>query len=135
MSCYIYGTMTSPITLSSFHSKISTHVVQNHCWGASMPIPGSTWSEGIYWAKGPWKLSWRRWLLYIWNKGWKSIQICLEEVITNPTFKDLDKSLLWLHSFRKDPATYVSSCRVASDIAMEGGWRGNKKQVDVYIYI
>ena len=62
--------------------------------------------------------------------------MCLEEIITDPAFKDLVKGLLGTHSFRKGPATYASRCGVARDIVNgRGRWRRNRKQVDVYIDI
>lgn len=70
------------------------------------------------------------------TKAERTIRMCLEEIITDPSFKDLVKGLLGTHSFRKGPATYASRCGVARDIVNgRGRWRRNKKQVDVYIDI
>ena len=70
------------------------------------------------------------------TKAERTIRMCLEEIITDPAFKDLVKGLLGTHSFRKGPATYASRCGVSRDIVNgRGRWRRNKKQVDVYIDI
>ena len=68
------------------------------------------------------------------TKAERTIRSCLEEIVTDPDFKDLVKGLLGTHSFRKGPATYASRCGVGRDIVnSRGRWRKNKKQVDTYI--
>ena len=55
--------------------------------------------------------------------------MCLEEIITDPVFKDLVKGLLGTHSFRKGPATYTSRCGVARDIVNgRGRWKGTRSK-------
>ena len=41
------------------------------------------------------------------KKAERTIQMCLEQNITEPAFKDLVKGLLGTHSFRKGTATYT----------------------------
>ena len=63
------------------------------------------------------------------TKAKRTIRMCLEEIITDPVFKDIVKGFLGTHSFRKGLATYTSRCGVARDIVNgRERWRRNKKQ-------